>query len=89
MQAGFSLIEAGAVSRKNRNAMIIKNVYNVAVAAVAFWLTGYGLGFGGADYFVGNSSRYFASFGFEQVPTDNYVQWVIQFAYCTVVVSSF
>ena len=53
MQAGFALVEAGAVSRKNRNAMLIKNVYNVAIAAVAFWLFGYGLGFGDPAYFVG------------------------------------
>ena len=89
MQAGFALVEAGAVSRKNRSAMLIKNIYNVAVAGIAFWLFGYGLGFGNPDYFVGKTSDYFASYGFEHMAQDNYLQWVIQFAYCTVVVSIF
>jgi Amt family ammonium transporter len=46
MQAGFAMIEAGAVAKKNRNAMLIKNIYNVAIAGIMFWLVGYGLGFG-------------------------------------------
>ncbi len=53
MQAGFALIEGGAVSRKNRNSMLIKNLYNVAIAVITFWLAGYGLAFGGAEFFVG------------------------------------
>ena len=69
--------------------MLIKNLYNVAVTAIAFWLSGYGLAFGGADYFVGQDTNTFASYGFEQVAPDNYVHWVIQFAYATVVVASF
>ena len=89
MQAGFTLIEAGAVSHKNRSAMLVKNIYNVAIAAIAFWLFGYGLGFGHPDYFVGQNWRFFASYGFEHLEKDNYLYWVIQFAYCTVVVSSF
>ena len=45
MQAGFALVESGAVSKKNRSAMLIKNLYNVVIAAIAFWLCGYGLAF--------------------------------------------
>jgi ammonium transporter, Amt family len=89
MQAGFALVEAGAVTKKNRSAMLIKNLYNVAIAGIAFWLVGYGLGFGNPQYFVGNNQQFFASYGFEQVPQDNYLFWVIQFAYATVVVSIF
>lgn len=89
MQAGFALIEGGAVSKKNRNSMLIKNIYNVAITAIAFWLSGYGLAFGGAEFFVGQDKGSYASSGFEQVQTDNYVLWIIQFAYATVVISSF
>jgi len=89
MQAGFALVEAGAVARKNRSALLIKNLYNVAIAAVVFWLSGYGLAFGSPALFVGENTNYYASAGFEQVPQDNYLAWVIQFAYCTVVVASF
>jgi dihydroxyacetone kinase len=45
MQAGFAFVESGAVSKKNRSAMLIKNLYNVFIAAIAFWLSGYGLAF--------------------------------------------
>ena len=46
MQAGFALIESGAVRRKNRSAVIIKNLFNGCIAIIAFWLVGYGFGFG-------------------------------------------
>lgn len=67
MQAGFALVEAGAVSRKNRSAMLIKNIYNVAISAVVFWLSGYGLAFGNASYFVGENTQLYASSGFEHL----------------------
>ena len=89
MQAGFALVESGAVAKKNRSAMLIKNLYNVVVAGVAFWLSGYGLAFASPDYFVGSTKNLFASYGFESLAKDNYLQWILQFAYCTVVVSAF
>ena len=55
MQAGFALVESGAVSKKNRGAMLMKNLFNVIVTAIAFWLSGYGLAFATPEYFVGNS----------------------------------
>jgi Amt family ammonium transporter len=54
MTAGFTLIETGAVRFKNRSAIIIKNLFNVAISIVAFWLVGYGFGFGNPDYFIVN-----------------------------------
>lgn len=89
MQAGFALVESGAVSKKNRSAMLIKNLFNVIVTAISFWLSGYGLAFATPKYFVGNSQQFFASYGFEHVKEDNYLHWIIQFAYATVVVSAF
>lgn len=55
MQAGFALVESGAVSKKNRSSMLVKNLFNVIVTAIAFWLSGYGLAFATPEYFVGNS----------------------------------
>ena len=63
--AGLTLIEAGAVRRKNRSAALIKNLFNGVVASIAFWLFGYGLGFGNPTYFVGHDENYYASYGFE------------------------
>ena len=89
MQAGFTLVESGAVSKKNRSAMLIKNLYNVVIAAIAFWLSGYGLAFASPEYFVGSNKGMFASYGFESNAKDNYLNWVMQFAFCTVVVSAY
>ena len=89
MQAGFALVESGAVAKKNRSAMLIKNLYNVVIAGIAFWLCGYGLAFASPEYFVGNDKSMFASYGFESTQKDNYLQWILQFAYCTVVISAF
>ncbi len=89
MQAGFAFVESGAVAKKNRSAMLIKNLYNVFIAAIAFWLSGYGLAFANPGYFVGHETGMFASYGFEKVEMDHYLHWIIQFAYCTVVVSAF
>ena len=89
MQAGFALVESGAVSKKNRSAMLIKNLYNVIIAAVAFWLCGYGLAFAAPEFFVGNQKTMFASYGYETIQKDNYLHWILQFAYCTVVVGAY
>lgn len=77
MQAGFALVESGAVSKKNRSAILIKNLYNVVIAAVAFWLSGYGLAFASPEYFVGSQKSMFASYGFESIQKDNYLHWII------------
>ena len=87
MQAGFALIEAGAVRTKNRHTMLIKNLFNGVIASIFFWLFGYGFGFGAPSYFVGHDNYYYASWGFESLQDDNYLYWVIQFAYCMVTVS--
>jgi Amt family ammonium transporter len=87
MQAGFALIESGAVRRKNRSAVLIKNLFNGCIAIIAFWLVGYGFAFGNPNAFIGPDQYYYASFGFELIAQDNYVLWVIQLAYCLVTVS--
>jgi ammonia channel protein AmtB len=61
------LIESGAVRRKNRSAALIKNLFNIPITVIAFWLVGYGLGFGEPANFVGKNSSYFASYRFEKI----------------------
>ncbi|GJP41194.1 hypothetical protein CLOM_g870 [Closterium sp. NIES-68] len=53
MQLGFSLIEAGTVRYKNTRNIMIKNVLDMCVSAIAFWLIGFAIGFGGGSDFVG------------------------------------
>jgi Amt family ammonium transporter len=65
MTAGFALIESGAVRHKNRSSVLIKNLFNVCITVIAFWLVGYGFAFGNAEYFIGRDSNAYASYGFE------------------------
>jgi hypothetical protein len=65
MQAGFALIESGAVTKKNRTAMLVKNIYNVALCGILYWLFGYGLAFANPKYFVGSDPNVYTSYGFE------------------------
>jgi len=57
MQAGFGMLEAGAVSRKNVINILFKNVLDGCCAALAFWLIGYGFAFGEtAGGFIGTTN---------------------------------
>lgn len=46
MQAGFAMLESGMVRAKNTINVILKNVTDMAVGSIVFWLVGYGLMFG-------------------------------------------
>ncbi len=46
MQAGFALLEAGATRAKNSINIIMKNVMDISLGSLFFWLVGFGLMFG-------------------------------------------
>jgi len=50
MQAGFAMLEVGQVQVKNTKNILIKNLFDAAIAALMWWATGYALAFG-ADTF--------------------------------------
>jgi len=50
MQAGFAMICAGAVRRKNVANTMLKNLLDTCGAAIAFWAVGYAFTFGGMDF---------------------------------------
>mmetsp|Transcript_56343 Transcript_56343/g.115226 ORF Transcript_56343/g.115226 Transcript_56343/m.115226 type:complete len:500 (+) Transcript_56343:105-1604(+) len=90
MQAGFSMLEAGCVSSKNVINILFKNIMDGAIAAVCFWLIGYGIGFGDtAGGFIGTSnfglSDYYAECaeGMEGVLCGRrgYAHWFFQWAF--------
>ncbi len=54
MQAGFALVEAGMTRSKNAANIMMKNMMDMAVAGIAFFVVGYGFAFGtDAGGFIG------------------------------------
>ena len=51
MQAGFAMLCAGSVRRKNAQNTMLKNLLDACGAAVAFFCVGYGFAFGGAFFY--------------------------------------
>ena len=46
MQAGFSLLEAGATRAKNSINIIMKNIMDMSLGSLVFWVEGFGFMFG-------------------------------------------
>uniref|UniRef100_A0A069DMW4 Ammonium transporter n=1 Tax=Clytia hemisphaerica TaxID=252671 RepID=A0A069DMW4_9CNID len=46
MQSGFGLLESGIVSRKSESNVMVKNVLDVCLGGMTFWLFGFGFIFG-------------------------------------------
>jgi Amt family ammonium transporter len=83
-------VECGSVRAKNSRNILIKNLFDACLGAIAFYLVGYGLAFGDVDKgFAGTDSSYFAAYGFEAktpsgayvLKTDNYVNWLFKFSH--------
>jgi Amt family ammonium transporter len=54
---------------------LIKNLFNICIGIVGFWLIGYAFAFGHPNGFIGLNKNYFASSGFESIPEDAYLEW--------------
>lgn len=46
MQAGFAMCEAGFTRAKNAGNIIMKNMMDLAIGAVLYWVVGFGIMFG-------------------------------------------
>ena len=46
MQMGFALLESGAARAKNSINIIMKNVMDISLGSLVFWIIGFGLMFG-------------------------------------------
>ena len=80
MQAGFAMVEAGFVRSKNVANILMKNMLDCSLGAVAFWAVGWGIAYGysgdSAGGFIGNGHFFLGgSFG------DDYAGWFFQFAF--------
>lgn len=80
MQAGFAMVCAGAVRKKNVQNTMMKNLLDACGSSLAFFAIGYGLAFGGSDptspikTFMGNQN-------FFLMDSPDLSFWVFQFAF--------
>jgi Amt family ammonium transporter len=69
MQIGLTMIEAAQVRAKNRNSMLTKNVLNIMISILVFFLIGYAFAFGGSSLngILGARSEYAGVFSANQL----------------------
>ena len=86
MQAGFAMVESGFNAAKNTVNILYKNVMDLGVGVLLFWLVGFGLMYPGS-YHEEVSNSYFAFGGvgvYAAGPDDSYspqVDWFFQVAF--------
>ncbi|XP_045105403.1 putative ammonium transporter 1 [Portunus trituberculatus] len=76
MQCGFAFLEAGAVRSKNTTNILIKNILDVFIGGIAYWVVGYALAFGRGNPFCGTSM--WAGVGVED---ERLAFWFFQFVF--------
>jgi Amt family ammonium transporter len=75
LQAGFGLLEVGSVRAKNAQNIMLKNLVDAAVAAIAYWAFGYAFAYGsGGNPFIGNSAYFLKG-------DDEYIGWFFQMVF--------
>jgi len=82
MQAGFAMICAGNVRRKNVQNTMLKNFLDACGSAIAYFSVGYAFSYGGDSTgitFIGDSK--FFLIGLQESEDDEYASWLFQFSF--------
>lgn len=69
MQAGFGMLEAGLNSAKNTVNILCKNLMDLSVGVILFFLVGYGLMYPGDSWLISISSYHLLGFGQIGIPS--------------------
>ncbi len=82
MQAGFAMVEAGFTRAKNACNIMMKNMMDFSVGALAFWAVGFGIMFGASNggYF-GTTDFFFGGAVGDDAPW-NFAFWMFQVVFC-------
>lgn len=88
MQAGFAMLCAGAVRKKNVQNTMLKNLLDACGAAVAYWAVGYAFSYGGADS-TSSKKTFIGNTNFFLMNVDNFAFWLFNYTFsatsCTIV----
>eukprot|EP00057_Strongylocentrotus_purpuratus_P030534 XP_781954.1 PREDICTED: putative ammonium transporter 1 isoform X1 [Strongylocentrotus purpuratus] len=77
MQLGFAFLEAGSVRSKNTTNILLKNMLDVCIGAVAYWGVGYAFAFGkSSNPFIG-----YRNFFFEDMVPSDYSHFFFHFVF--------
>ncbi len=77
MQAGFAMVEAGFTRAKNACNIMMKNMMDFSVGALAFWAVGFGLMFGTSNGYFGTTDFFFGGAVGDDAPW-NFAFWMFQ-----------
>jgi Amt family ammonium transporter len=77
MQAGFAMVEVGFTRAKNACNILMKNMMDFSVGALAFWAVGFGLMFGATNGFFGTTDFFFSGAAGDGAAW-NYAFWMFQ-----------
>lgn len=80
MQAGFAMVCAGAVRKKNVQNTMLKNLLDACGASLAFYTIGYAFAFGGSDY-SSTEKSFVGSQNFFLMGEDDYAFFLFQYAF--------
>jgi len=71
MQAGFAMVEAGFTRAKNAVNIIMKNLLDMSVGAIAYWAIGFGIMFGiSKTGWFGTTGFFLSDFTHDRDPLD-------------------
>lgn len=86
MQVGFGMLEAGTVQRKNSRNILVKNILDMCISALSFWLVGYAVAFGCDDVSgLQDCNRVIGDdmYALHGAEDSLYADWLFQFAFAS------
>ena len=79
LQGGFAFLEAGSVRSKNTTNILIKNILDCLIGAMAFWMFGYMIANSSGNAFMGLDINYICLYGLD---ASHFANWFFGFVFC-------